>query len=140
MTDKRFGPEEFAAYIAAFNRDDFADYGRFYAVDIRMQFNGKVSLDGREAVRRFYERMHRRLHQTIRIIETAGDRSVLFANIEGEFLALEDFPDFSAGALARGERMFSRSLARYQLEDGLITSVIAARYAMEFTASADSLE
>ncbi len=126
-----FDLDAFADYIDAFNRDDFEGYGRYYAPAVRMNYNGRVLLEGHDAIRRFYARMHRRVKQSINILDAVCQSDVLFADIEGKFLALDDVPDFSIGPLARGEYMLSRSLARYDLKAGLIMSVTTARYALE---------
>lgn len=131
MSEPQFNLEAFADYIDAFNRDDFEAYGRYYASTIRMNYGGRVVLEGRKEVRQFYARMHKRLRQAIRILHVAATPEVLFADIEGSFLAQEDCPDFSLGPLVKGECLLSRSLARYDLDGAWITSVTTARYALE---------
>lgn len=131
MPEPLFDADAFDDYIKAFNGDDFEGYGRYYASTIHMNYNGRVTLEGREMVRQFYARMHTRLRQAIKILHVAATSEVLFADIEGTFLALEDCPDFSLGPLAKGECLLSRSLARYDLDGARITSVTTARYALE---------
>lgn len=131
MGERAFDTQSFAAYIAAFNEDNFDAYGRYYAPGIRMNYNGRVALEGHDAIREFYARTHGKLQQTIRILGAVATPEVLFADIEGTFVAKEDYPDFSVGPLRKGESILSRSLARYDLEKGLIASVTTARYALE---------
>jgi hypothetical protein len=126
-----FGPAEFAAYIDAFNRDDFDGYCRFYHPDVRMNLNGNIMLNGVEEVRAFYGRSHRQLRQIIKVNRALADCDALLADLTGEFLALEDCPAFSMGSLARGDRLISSSLAHYQLQNGRICAVTTARYRLE---------
>ncbi len=126
-----FGLAEFAIYIDAFNRDDFDGYCRFYRRDVRMSLNGNILLNGAEEVRAFYARSHRQLRQHIQVSHVLADRDALFANLTGEFLALEDCPAFSMGSLSRGDRLISSSLAHYQLQNGRICAVTTARYRLE---------
>lgn len=131
MPEPLFNLDAFATYIDAFNRDDFEGYGRYYAPAVRMNYNGRVRLEGQDAIRRFYARVHRRVKQSINILDAVCGSDVPFADIEGKFLAPEDAPNFSIGPLAKGQYMPSRSLARCDLKAGLIMSVTTARYALE---------
>ncbi|MDB5576392.1 MAG: hypothetical protein JWR80_1568 [Bradyrhizobium sp.] len=126
-----FGPAEFAVYIEAFNRNDFDGYSRFYSPDVRMSLNGNIQLNGTQEVRAFYERAHRQLGQHIQVSSVLADRDALFANLTGEFVALEDCPAFSMGSLVRGDRLISSSLVHYQLQTGRIRAVTTARYRLE---------
>lgn len=130
MTEAIFDTETFAAYIAAFNRDDFDAYGRYYSPGIEMNYNGRTRLEGHQAIRQFYARTHGKLRQTIRVLQAVATPQILFADIEGTLVAKEDYFDFSMMPLHKGQGVVSRSLARYDLDAGLITAVTTARYAL----------
>jgi len=126
VAEKGLSAAEFADYIDAFNRDDTARYVSYYAPDVRLVVSGKHELIGREAILRFYRPVKATTHRTIRVNRLITTPRAMAAELESEFLALEDLPDFPAGALRKGERLFINTVVIYDLVDGKFARIRSA--------------
>src|SRR5258705_13864576 len=96
--------DRFAHYIDAFNRDDYSAFGDCYHDDVVLVIAGKRELRGREAIFDFYRTVKSQTQRTIQVnnVVTAGNQ--LAAELQSEFVALEDLPDFAAGPMKKGGR------------------------------------
>ncbi|HVY80348.1 MAG TPA: nuclear transport factor 2 family protein [Steroidobacteraceae bacterium] len=110
--------ERFAAYIDAFNRDDYAGFGDFYHDDVTLVIAGKRELRGRQAICDFYRGVKATTRRTIQINNVATVGNQLAAELQSEFEALEDLPDFTAGPMKKGGRLFINTVVLYELRDG----------------------
>jgi hypothetical protein len=48
------------------------------------------------------------------------------AELQSEFTALQDLPDFSAGPMRKGERLFINTIVLYDAQDGKFTRIRSA--------------
>jgi ketosteroid isomerase-like protein len=108
----------FASYIDAFNRDDYAAFGACYHEDVVLTIAGKRELRGRQAIFDFYRAVKAQTRRTIEINDVVTVGNQLAAELQSEFVALEDLPDFAAGPLKTGGRLFINTVALYELRDG----------------------
>jgi ketosteroid isomerase-like protein len=118
--------ERFAAYIDAFNRDDYAAFGDYYHEDVVLVIAGKRELRGRQAIFDFYKVVKAQTRRTIQINKVITAPGRLAAELQSEFLALEDLPDFSAGPMRKGGRIFINTLVFYELRDGRFARIRSA--------------
>lgn len=117
----------FEAYLAAFNRGDFAGFSAYYAPDVR--FDGQAAtLEGAAAVVAFYRNVRSRLDETIELLSFVGTPSRIGAEIRTAIIAREDWPDFPTGALKAGQRRASINFAMYEIAGGRFTRIRSARY------------
>jgi ketosteroid isomerase-like protein len=126
-------PEAFAAYIDAFNREDYAAFGRYYTDDVVLVIAGSRELRGKQAIFDFYKDVKAKTRRTIRIIQAFCDGDGLAAELESEFLALEDLPDFQGGPLRAGDRMHINTFVLYELEGGQYARIRSATFRRSFT-------
>lgn len=118
-------PTAFARYIAAFNAGDFETACSFYADDIRLTIgNGRV-LRGREEIVRFYTGVRQVTRRTITVLDCFANETLLAAELESEFLAVTDVPDFTSGPMRQGDRMYINSFAFYDLAQGCFSRIRA---------------
>jgi SnoaL-like domain len=110
--------EAFSSYIDAFNRDDIAIYGDYYAPDVVLVLAGKTELRGRQAIFDFYKSVKSQTRRTIRINKFIAAPGHIAVELESEFLALQDLPEFTAGPMLEGERIFINTFVLYDLCDG----------------------
>jgi ketosteroid isomerase-like protein len=110
--------EAFAAYIDAFNRDDYSGFGDYYHADVVLVIAGKTELRGRQAIFDFYHRVKSQTRRTIHIEKVITAPNRLCAELQSEFLALEDLPEFTAGPMKKGGRIFIHTFVIYELRDG----------------------
>lgn len=122
----------FLAYIDAFNRSDFDALGNYYAPEIRLVIGNGTELVGRRAIIDFYRPVKAATHRTITVLQCFHDGDVLAAELESEFLALEDLPDFTAGAMSKGDRRYINSLVLYDFDGPHYTRIRAATLKREY--------
>jgi hypothetical protein len=122
--DKRL----FRDYIESFNRDDFAGFGKYYAEDVLLELGRKKQLHGRQAILDFYREVKARVRETLEIRNVIVDEDGLAAEIATEFVALEDWPDFIAGAMQKGDIIRILSFVHYRICDGKFTHIRSTRF------------
>ena len=126
-------PEDrFCAYMQAFNASDWDRLRGFYAPDVRLVIGNGTELKGREAIIDFYGKVKSQTRRTIEIIQCFADGRTLAAEIESEFLAIEDAPDFAVRPMAKGDRYYLNSFVFYDFEGALYTRIRAATFRREF--------
>jgi ketosteroid isomerase-like protein len=119
-------PQRFAAYMDAFNRDDYAAFGDFYHDDVMLVIAGKRELRGRAAIFDFYRDVKAKTRRTIEINNVVSAGNQLAAELQSEFVALEDVPAFTAGPMKKGGRIFINTVVLYELRDGKFTRIRSA--------------
>jgi ketosteroid isomerase-like protein len=119
-------PSRFAAYIDAFNRDDYAAFGDYYDENVRLVIAGRKELLGREAIFDYYRAVKAQTQRTIHINNIITAPGQLAAELQSEFLALRDLPDFLAGPMKKGERLFINTFALYELHNGRFAQIRSA--------------
>lgn len=120
--------ERFQAYIDAFNRNDYSGFGDYYAEDVVLVIAGKRELRGRQAIFDFYKVVKAQTTRTIQVNKFIGTEDRIATELESEFLALEDLPDFSAGPMKKGGRIFINTFVIYDLVDGKFARIRSAEF------------
>lgn len=115
-------------YIGAFNRADFDSFTAYYADDVVLQLGQKKMLRGKQAIRDFYTGVFQKVRETLTIRKIVLDETGLAAIVATEFHALEDWPDFIAGPMVKGQSIFIESIVVYDIgSDGKFTAIRSAR-------------
>jgi len=118
---------DFRNYIAAFNRNDFEGFGRFYAEDV--VFEGRAGKFGRRAdVLSFYRDVKSRVRETLTLQDIVIGTDDIIADLETELYALEDWPDFPTGPIRKGQTIRSRNFIWYDVRDRQFVRVRSAHY------------
>jgi hypothetical protein len=120
--------EQFSAYIAAFNRDDVAAYGDYYDDDVVLVIAGKTELHGRKAIFDFYRVVKSQTRRTLQINKFVATPNHLAVELQSEFLALQDLPEFTAGPMSKGGRIFINTFVLYDLHDGKFARIRSAPF------------
>lgn len=121
--------EKFRDYIASFNRDDYEGFGKYYAPDVLLDLGGRMEIRGRDGILDFYRGVKKRVRETLTINNVLLEGNVLAAEIATEFYGLEDWPDFIAGPLMKGEAINLISFIFYTINDkGQYQIIRTARY------------
>jgi ketosteroid isomerase-like protein len=126
-----FRAEDFAAYMDAFNHDDYAAFGDHYTDDVKLVIAGDRALSGRQAIFDFYKTVKSQTRRTIQINRLVTTPGLFAAELQSEFLALEDLPDFVAGPMKKGGRIFINTFVIYELKDGKFWRIRSAEYRKE---------
>jgi ketosteroid isomerase-like protein len=125
-SDSGMSAERFAAYIDAFNRDDYSSFGDYYDEDVVLVIAGKTELRGRDAIFEFYKRVKSQTRRTIQVNKVITTPNRIAAELQSEFLALEDLPDFTAGPMKKGGRIFINTVVIYELRNGKFARIRSA--------------
>lgn len=121
MTAERFG-----RYIDAFNRDDYATFGDYYHDDVVLVIAGKRELRGRQAIFDFYRTVKSQTRRTIQVNSVITRGNQLAAELQSEFVALQDLPDFAAGPMKQGGKIFINTVVLYELREGRFARIRSA--------------
>lgn len=124
--------ERFRAYMAAFNASDWAALRGYYAPDIRLVIGNGTELVGREAIVDFYAQVKRQTRRTIQIVQCFAEGDTLAAELESEFLAIEDAPDFAVRPMTKGDRYYINSFVLYDSDGDQYRRIRAAVFRREF--------
>jgi sulfur carrier protein ThiS len=119
--------EQFRDYIDCFNRNDFTGFTRYYADDVLLELP-KKELRGRQAIVDFYRVVKARVRETLQINEVIADSEGLAAEVDTEFFALEDWPDFIVGPLKKGDSIRIVSFVHYKIREGRVVHIKSARF------------
>jgi len=126
----------FRAYMQAFNSSDWDALREYYAPDIRLVIGNGAELVGRDAIIDFYSEVKQQARRTIEIVQCFADGNTLAAEIESEFVAIEDAPDFAVRPMAKGDRYYLNSFVFYDFEGAQYTCIRAATFRREFRPAA----
>jgi hypothetical protein len=119
----------FAEYIASFNRDDFEGFSKYYADDVVLRLGTRKTLRGRQAIIDFYREVKSKIRETLVIRTVIADEAGLAAEVATEFYALEDWPDFIAGPIRKGESIHIVSWVFYTIVNGRFQDIRSTRLA-----------
>lgn len=123
----------FRAYIAAFNAHDYTALVDHYHPDVLLVIGNGTQLRGRQAIVDFYRGVNDATTRQIEILQAWSDGATVAAEIQSEFLALRDAPEFASGPMARGDRYYLNSFAMYDLgPDRRYTRIRAAVFRREW--------
>ena len=119
---------DYADYIARFNANDFEGFGRYYCDDVIFNLGEKRQIIGRDAILDFYRDVKSKVRETLEILAVSAGTDTLACHVRTEFYGLEDWPDFIAGPLMKGDSLNIESLGFYYLRDDKFARILGARY------------
>jgi ketosteroid isomerase-like protein len=120
--------EQFTAYINAFNNKNYSDFGNYYNEDVVLVIAGEKELRGREEIFNFYKKTNAQTERIIQINKIITCGKMLAAELQSEFIALEDVPDFIAGPVKKGGRIFINTFVYYNLINGRFSQIRSAEF------------
>jgi ketosteroid isomerase-like protein len=118
----------FRDYIAAFNRGDTTAYGACYCHDVTLEIADHTILEGPQAIIDFYAGVASGTERTIGIVKVMAGGDCLAAELESEFLATVDLPDFAPRPMKAGDRLYLNTFVFYDLEDGKYKRIRSATH------------
>jgi len=118
--------EAFATYIDAFNRNDVTTFSEFYAPDVTLVIAGKHELVGRQSIIEFYKLVKAQTPRMIQVNRLISTPEAVAAELQSEFTALEDLPEFIGGPMKKGDRLFINTVVLYDMRDGRFNRIRSA--------------
>jgi len=128
----------FRDYMQAFNTSDWDALRHFYAADIELVIGNGTTLLGCDAIIDFYRAVKSQTHRTIEILDCFSEGNMLAAELQSEFVATSDAPDFPSRPLHRGDRYYINSFALYEFEGSEYRRIRAAVFRREFRPRQDA--
>jgi uncharacterized protein with NRDE domain len=119
--------DDFRAYVAAFNAKDFDGFSRYYAENVQLQLGQKRTLNSRQEIVDFYSVVKTQCDERLWIKAIIMDEEGLAAELDTEFKAIANVPDFIAGPLEIGQSIFLTSFVHYTIKDGRFATIKSAR-------------
>jgi len=118
----------FSDYMAAFNRyDDAALIRDFWTEDCVMQSGPRV-FSGHKGMLEFLAWAHDGILETMRPQTVIEDGDHIFVEIDMDFTATRDRPDFQFAALKTGETVTVKFFAHYTTRDGKVAYLKTATW------------
>jgi len=114
---------DYLAYVDYFNSRRYDDY---YTDDVVVELPSR-RLEGKQAVREFYENMNHYVHETIRVKKVLIDEDTLIANIWSDFYCLRDWDEFPLRPVRAGELVRVELVVLYTFRDGKFSHIRAGR-------------
>jgi hypothetical protein len=119
---------DYSKYIEAFNSgDDAALVRNFFHEDVLFQSGTRV-MRGADELLKFLNWAHDGIREIIRAQAVVRDANHLFAEIDMDFHATRDKPDFVFGALKKGEFTTVKFLVVYYLREGKVAQLKASTW------------
>jgi len=114
------------SYVTAFNAgDDEAVVNAFFTEDMVLDGPDRT-LHGRQAWIDLLKFMHHGIREKLTPLAVAQNGDVLLAEMQVDFTAMQDRPDFMYGPLRQGDTMQLRFFASYRLRGDLIARLALA--------------
>ncbi|OYX60605.1 MAG: hypothetical protein B7Y88_15560 [Sphingomonadales bacterium 32-64-17] len=120
--------EDFRSYVAAFNANDFAGFGRFYADDVIFELGAMKRIDGREAILDFYREVKAHITEIVTPLDVIVTPSRIAMHCRTTFETFKDWPDFEIWPTRAGDRREVETIAMYEVKDGRFTHIRGARF------------
>ena len=114
---------DYLAYVDYFNSRRYDDY---YTDDVVVELPSR-RLQGKQAVREFYDNMNNYVHETIRVKKVLMDEDTLVANIWSDFYCHRDWDEFPLRPVRKGELVRVELVVLYTLRDGKFSHIRAGR-------------
>ena len=119
---------DYKRYIQAFNSGEDAQLVEEWFTEDCIFQSGPRLLRGRDELLGFLRWAHDGIREIIRAQTVLKDDSHLFAEIDMDFHATRDRPDFVFGALAKGEFLTVKFFVLYRLREGKVAHLKASTW------------
>ncbi len=112
-------------YVAAFNAGDTAGYAACYAPDVVLVNGAGQELHGADAITRFYATLRDQVARELVVEGVVEGEHCIAAALRSRFVALADGVAVGSVVLDRGDEFHLRSMALYEMADGLFRRINA---------------
>ena len=108
--------EKIMEYYETYAAEDLDAVSPFYSDDVVFEFQGET-YDGKEAVFAWFRELQQTFHEVINPLNIVVDGDNVAIEIESEFEARVDLPDFHGNALTKGDKIKIRFAVFYDTRD-----------------------
>jgi len=108
--------ERINEYYKTYAKEDLNAVSPFYSDDVVFEFQGQT-YNGKEVVFAWFKELQQTFHEVINPLEIVIDGDKVAIEIESEFEARVDLPDFHGKALTKGDKTKIRFAVFYDTRD-----------------------
>ena len=119
--------KDFERYLSAFNDRDYDTLVSYYDDDVQLALPA-TSLTGPAGIRAHYEQLHQTVREILRVDWKSLSASGVAFDCYTEFHALEDAPNLSMGALAKGQVLKCTNFVHSEVRNGKFVDIRVAKY------------
>ena len=109
-------------YYSSFNQRDHTALEAFYTDDLVFEYQD-IKLNGKKAVISYFAELQKGFQETIRPFNILIDGDRIAAEVESEFVAKADLPDFLGQSLKAGNSFKAKFSCFYDIRNDLICHV-----------------
>ena len=120
--------EDFRSYVAAFNDNDFAGFGRFYADDVVFELGGSKRIVGRENILSFYREVKAHITEVVTPLDVIITPTRIAMHCRTTFDTFKDWPDFEIWPTKVGDHRTVETIAMYEVKNDQFTHIRGARF------------
>ncbi len=114
--------DDFIRYYEEYNNHGADGVSDFYTSDVIFEFQGSL-INGKEAVLKYFKQLHLVFKEIMKPQKIFVEDDKAAVELENEFVAKADIPDFLGKSLKTGESTTARFGAFYDIRDGKIAHV-----------------
>ena len=120
--------DDFRTYIAAFNRQDFDGFRRFYTDDVEFNLGYRKQIIGPQGIVDFYTGVFEHIAEELEVLDliVAPDGAALHSRTK--FTTIKDWPDFELWPTMTGDVRIVQSINMYRTANGKIVKILSGRY------------
>jgi hypothetical protein len=122
--------DDFRSYVAAFNANDFAGFGRFYADDVIFELGGAKKIVGRENILAFYREVKAHIVEVVTPLDVIVTPTRIAMHCRTTFETFKDWPDFEIWPTMAGDKREVETIAMYEVDPArdCFTHIRGARF------------
>ncbi len=120
--------DDFRSYVAAFNANDFAGFGRFYADDVVFELGAMKRIVGRENILAFYREVKAHITEVVTPLDVIVTPTRIAMHCHTTFDTFADWPDFEIWPTKAGDHREVETIAMYEVADDRFTHIRGARF------------
>jgi hypothetical protein len=120
--------DQFRSYVAAFNANDFAGFGQFYADDVVFELGAMKRIDGRDAILDFYREVKAHIVEVVTPLDVIVTPTRIAMHCRTTFDTFVDWPDFEIWPTKAGDSRVVETIAMYEVAGERFTHIRGARF------------
>ena len=120
--------DDFRRYVAAFNANDYAGFGTFYADDVVFELGSMKRIVGREAILDFYREVKAHITEVVTPLGVLVGPSNVAMYCRTTFDTFADWPDFEIWPTKAGDHREVETIAWYEHNGSQFTHIRGGRF------------
>ncbi len=120
--------EDFRAYLAAFNAQDFEGFSKYYADDVEFNLGDRKQIIGPQGIVRFYTGVFEHIREELEVLDMIIAPNGAALHTRTKFTTIKDWPDFELWSTMEGDVRVVQSINMYKTAHGKITKILSGRF------------